>query len=548
MSGGNGEVAISGPGSVDVAGDRHSADALARSEVRYRHLFESSLVPLFEQDLAAVIERFALLRAEGVNDLAAHVAAHPDEVDLLADLVRFVSVNPAGLRLARVHTKAEWQAGFVDGVRSGRNRAPFIEQLLAVWAGEPCFEGEITGYSPDGSAVDLILSWAIPEDQDPSDPGPIVVSVVDITEQRTRERLKTREERHLRAVIEGAPVGMALASADGSLLLVNKALGRILDLPREDINGRHWGLLLGSQPSAESSGLLDQVASGVTMDVAFESRLTTDGGTETFIRVGVSALPTEQHGLPSFVIQVIDQTEQKAAQRLREETLESRNRLVSSLAHALRTPLTAVVGFSQQVWQGREHLSEFEVNELLGEIYNGSLEVSQLIDDLVVLERFQADSLNPCPEEVDVAATATKALGEIPGRDSLDWFFEGEATALVDRRHLSQILRIVMAEAAERAEKQVWVEVSQQGDAIAVAVTHDGRHRQADARALLFEPFGQEGAQGNLSPQPLGLGLPAARVLARANGGDLQFTDGGMGSHLVVRLPQGSAAGEGSTG
>src|SRR4029079_18525944 len=69
---------------------------------------------------------------------------------------------------------------------------------------------------------------------------------------------------------------------------------------------------------------------------------------------------------------------------------------------------------------------------------------------------------------------------------------------------------------------------------VIVDVEDDGPGVPADQRESVFEPFvrlNDEGTRG------AGLGLAAARSIARAHGGDVVILDGGAGARVRVTLP-----------
>ncbi len=78
--------------------NRQAAE-LARTEARYSSLFAVSKIAFAEQDMAAAAAILHRLKAEGVQDLAAHMAAHPELLAQCVAAVQTVSVNEACMRM-----------------------------------------------------------------------------------------------------------------------------------------------------------------------------------------------------------------------------------------------------------------------------------------------------------------------------------------------------------------------------------------------------------------------------------------------------------------
>jgi signal transduction histidine kinase len=79
----------------------------------------------------------------------------------------------------------------------------------------------------------------------------------------------------------------------------------------------------------------------------------------------------------------------------------------------------------------------------------------------------------------------------------------------------------------------VRIKLTRDADAVTVDVEDDGPGVPLEQRENVFEPF----VRLNESSGGAGLGLPAARSIARAHGGDIVILDAEKGARLHVRLP-----------
>jgi signal transduction histidine kinase len=110
---------------------------------------------------------------------------------------------------------------------------------------------------------------------------------------------------------------------------------------------------------------------------------------------------------------------------------------------------------------------------------------------------------------------------------------------------LSRLLEYLLDNAAKYAPKDGGIDIYgwRQDDRAYLAVTDDGPGIPAPWRERIFEPF----VRLDDSPRGAGIGLFAARRLARTMGGDLRVEDRvPKGSQFVLELAAGTAVGRGA--
>jgi PAS domain S-box-containing protein len=165
---------------VDLTAAHQARMTLARSEERYRRIFETAGVPLWEQDFSAIKLRLDRLRAEGVGDVHAYLQSRPKFVDQCIALIRIVDVNPATLRMFGSIDKHELTASF--GRIFKRDALPaFIGALAALARGERHYEAEAAAETLDGRQLDLLVNVAFPALGEPLER--VLVSLADISHQ-----------------------------------------------------------------------------------------------------------------------------------------------------------------------------------------------------------------------------------------------------------------------------------------------------------------------------------------------------------------------------
>ncbi len=151
-----------------------------------------------------------------------------------------------------------------------------------------------------------------------SDPavGGVVISVRDVTERLEAEAALTEARERFRAAFEHAPIGMALAELDGTLLEVNSAFARMLGYGPADLAGRTTADLTHPEDWALSSQDLSRIDHDADGTYRLEKRYIRADGRIMWASVSFSFVD-QADGSQLVIGQVEDVTQRKAiAERL----------------------------------------------------------------------------------------------------------------------------------------------------------------------------------------------------------------------------------------
>jgi signal transduction histidine kinase len=136
-------------------------DELRRSEARYRNIFESAAVALWEVNFSLAKRRIEGLARDGMTDFAAYMAEHPEFIREAMDLTIAVDVNEAGMRMLGARTKEEL-LGPVGKVWPPESEPKFAQTMVAAMERRPTFELETTLRALSGRNVDVLYSVNYP--------------------------------------------------------------------------------------------------------------------------------------------------------------------------------------------------------------------------------------------------------------------------------------------------------------------------------------------------------------------------------------------------
>ena len=212
-----------------------------------------------------------------------------------------------------------------------------------------------------------------------------------------------------------------------------------------------------------------------------------------------------------------------------------RRRVIAVIGHELRTPVTTLRGLAAQL----EAAGEDEIRTVLAPgLERNTARLEALLDDLLVASDITTALPVTDAGAVAVGPAAHAAMGLLGATDALD--LEGRPDLTVAARDgvVERIFRHLFDNALKYGRPTVTVYVHPADDAgmVEIDVHSPGEPVAEHDLELAFELF-YRGERAVTSAPGLGIGLPAARALARQDGGDLRLAPrarGGVVMHLTL--------------
>jgi signal transduction histidine kinase len=221
---------------------------------------------------------------------------------------------------------------------------------------------------------------------------------------------------------------------------------------------------------------------------------------------------------------------------------EAKSRFVSNLAHELRGPLSAVIGFAELLHDGRLGPLTDRQREHLAIVLGSSQHLHRLIDDALDVSLIEADQVRIEPEPTEPAATASAcvvSLSAMSEAKSIVVHIDPRPVGMVmiDPGRLRQVVLNYLSNAikftgiggkvtiaAERERGGLLIEVSDTGPGIA-----------PDDQGRVFEEFFQVPGRDCTGS---GIGLAVTKLIVEAQGGEVGVrSKAGHGSTFYAWLP-----------
>jgi len=237
---------------------------------------------------------------------------------------------------------------------------------------------------------------------------------------------------------------------------------------------------------------------------------------------------------PGQLVLLNDLTETRhlQSQLARHERLSSLGRMVASLAHQIRTPLSAAMIYAS-------HLTEQALNVETQQRFAGRLkerlhELEHQVRDMLVFARGElplTDRVTPAGLVEALESAAHTHVREVAVR----WQCNSEDGELLCNRDtlVGALLNLIEnAVQASSTDARVKIHAYSRGDTLRLCISDNGSGIDAAALARIGEPFFTTKTTGT------GLGLAVVTAVARAHQGQVQFRSRpGRGTCAIVSLP-----------
>jgi len=145
----------------DVTLRKQTEQALITSKERYKNLFDFSPVPMWENDFSEVEQSLRELRRQGIDDLSAYLAKHPQVVLELFQRVRILHLNNAMVMLFKADSKEKLALSIPD-LFTRYWTQPFITLLQSIWDHKDKISFDCECDDLQGNPLALNVQWVVP--------------------------------------------------------------------------------------------------------------------------------------------------------------------------------------------------------------------------------------------------------------------------------------------------------------------------------------------------------------------------------------------------
>ncbi|MDQ3914421.1 MAG: ATP-binding protein [Actinomycetota bacterium] len=359
-------------------------------------------------------------------------------------------------------------------------------------------------------------------------------------------------ELHPSEILEACPDIVAVVTPDGRVEYLNRAATELLGYEKAIFDDSPWNLMVHPDDRPQLAHLWEVV---LTSEEPSEARWRVRHADGRFVWIDCRMRRlTGDHGDPSaraVVIVAREATSQielghalQAAKEEAERANRAKSDFLSRMSHEFRTPLNAILGFTQLL--ELEDLDR-EQEESVKEIHRGGAHLLELVDEVLDISRIEAGKVSFDIEPVHVATAfeeSASMVGPLAAQRGISFETDVPAAGVyvsADAQRFKQVLLNLLSNAIKygkdggevslrsRIDDPGWVCVEVQDTGVGIPPEHMDR---------LFLPFDRLDAE-RTNVAGAGLGLALTKRLVESMGGRISVDSAvDRGTTVTVELPR----------
>jgi PAS domain S-box-containing protein len=384
----------------------------------------------------------------------------------------------------------------------------------------------------------------------------VIAGFVDVTAVVEAQERSPEDSEETASLFDAAPTPLLLIDRHGRIARANRQASHFLGLSEGELLER---------PFEELIDRADRTAFEIRRSAAqfvekrapstLEVRLRTSAAASGFVLLQMCPLDRPEGAMLVGVLDIEAAKAREAELKSSAEEAEDRNRqktnFLSAVSHEMRTPLNAIIGFSEFMRDGRlGPIGNEKYAGYVNDILMSGQHLLSIVNDLLDMSKVESGRLDLNFAPVDITAAIEQSLrilspqAEKKGVVLAGTFPRNLPKVMADARSVRQILINLLSNAVKftPGAGRVIVRASfEPARGVAIEIEDSGVGMSEEELSAALEPFRQiHGRAANDEPGT-GLGLPLAKALAEANHASFRITsapDKGTRAEIVFPITQ----------
>lgn len=230
-----------------------------------------------------------------------------------------------------------------------------------------------------------------------------------------------------------------------------------------------------------------------------------------------------------------------------EELNATKDKFFSIVAHDLRSPVSALAGFSQMLANNGNRLSPEKITAYSEELNKSAKNTLSLIENLLTWASTQMNKVDYSPDLIDAEEMINQTISQLTTvasskKIALEKELAPDLKIFADKDHLTLVLRNLISNALKFTNEGGKVTVSTKCAAdnkVEISVADTGVGMGIEKLTHLFSIEDAQSTKGTAGEKGTGLGLILCKEFIEKNGGKIEVASlQGMGTTFTITLNQ----------
>ncbi|MDP2339218.1 MAG: PAS domain S-box protein [Bacteroidota bacterium] len=373
-----------------------------------------------------------------------------------------------------------------------------------------------------------------------------VLNIIDITERKQAEIALIESRESYRNLTELAVDGILIGSNEGFIIDANSCICTMSGKSREELIGLHISNSIFTPESLILVPLrFDLLKKGEV--VISERNILRPDGTEITIEMHTKMMPNEIY--QAILRDISHQKQYEAEIQIKNEELRKTNdekdRFLSIIAHDLKNPFGAIIGFSDLMLKKFYELDDETLLKGLKTIESASTHAYKLLENLLIWSQNQTGLRQFSPERLNLKTQVAESLSMVESAAiskgiSIVVSVNKKLQLFADKNMIDSILRNLISNAIKFSHKgqKVKVKAFELDHKLHISVTDKGVGISPQRLSAIFEIDKRTNTTGTEDEQGTGLGMILCKGFVNKHNGEIWVeSTPGKGSIFTISFP-----------
>lgn len=365
------------------------------------------------------------------------------------------------------------------------------------------------------------------------------LQVLPVTIENAIRRLRAEERvRKLERAVEQSPATVVITDTAGTIEYVNPKFTALTGYTAAEVVGQNPRVLKsGEQPAEFYEQMWREIAAGREWRGEFHNR--NKSGELFWELASISPVRDRDGTVTHYVAVKEDITERKRIEAERERLIDELDAFAHTVAHDLKNPLGAVLGFADFLGDAWKGMSEKDVSESLTAMSQGAHKMHSIINELLLLAGVRKADVTALPLDMNaIVGGAWSRLTQMVDEESPELVRpESWPAALGHGPWVEEVWANYMSNAIKYGgtPPRLVLGAERTGDRVRFWVDDNGPGLSVEQQGRLFIPFTRL-HQARATGQGLGLSI-VGRIMEKLGGEAWVESEPGKGSRFGFTLP-----------